>query len=48
MSQMIDCQNNGDTEIAHSKADNLLCEFLYELGHGDLIKEYRKVSKWYA
>jgi len=41
-------QNNDDTEIAHSNADDLLCEFLISLGHQDVVDEYNKVSKWYS
>ena len=41
-------QNNDDIEMAHSNADDLLCEFLISLGYQDVVYEYNKVSKWYA
>lgn len=37
-----------DTEIAHSKADDILCEALTLLGHQDLVIAWTKVDKWYA
>lgn len=40
--------DTGDTEFGHMKADYLLCQLLYELGYEEVIKEYDKVSKWYA
>ena len=41
-------QSNGDTEMAHCAADEILCEFLRELGHEDVVDEWDKVDKWYA
>ncbi len=40
--------SNEDYEGAHSKADEILCEFLKEQGHNDLVALYRKVGKYYA
>lgn len=37
-----------DTEIAHSKADDILCEALTLLGHQDLVSAWCRVNKWYA
>lgn len=37
-----------DTEVAHSKADGLLCELLKELGYEKVVELYGDVSKWYA
>lgn len=37
-----------DVEIAHSKADNVLCELLMELGYEDIITAYKDVPKWYS
>lgn len=45
---LIDLQSNDDTELAHIQADEILCKFLEELGHNDVVKEYNKISKWYA
>ena len=39
---------NGDFETTHSKADDLLVEFLKRLGHTDIVEAYEKVGKWYA
>lgn len=41
-------QGNGDTENAHSNADDILCEILTALGYADVVEEYQKVAKWYA
>jgi len=41
-------QRKGDTEMAHSKADNVLCDLLTALGYQDVVREYRKVDKWFA
>ena len=41
-------QKNGDTEVAHSNADDVLCALLSALGYNDVVAEYHKVNKWYA
>lgn len=41
-------QNDGDIEFAHSRADDLLCRFLTELGYDEVALEYEKIEKWYA
>ena len=46
--RLIECQDNGDTENAHSVADDVLCHLLITLGYGDVVIEYQKVNKWYA
>ena len=48
IAKLIECQNNGDTEMAHGNADDLLCEFLTALGYADVVAEYDKVDKWFA
>ena len=40
------CSN--DTEIAHGKADDIICELLREPGYGKVVDEYEKVEKWYT
>ncbi len=45
---LIKCQKNAYTETAHMDADDVLCALLDELGYGDVVAEYRKVSKWFA
>ena len=41
-------QDNLNIEMAHSDADEVLCELLSSLGYEDVVAEYRKVSKWFA
>lgn len=41
-------QDSHDTEIAHSRADDILCDILTELGYNDIVEEYHKIGKWYA
>ncbi len=41
-------QSNGDTEMAHGNADDILCKLLASLGYAEVVAEYEKVSKWYA
>lgn len=43
-----ECQNDGDTEAAHSNADDILCALLKELGYQNVVDEWNKVPKWYA
>ena len=37
-----------DTEKAHVRADDVLCDVLEALGYIDLVKAYSKVEKWHA
>jgi hypothetical protein len=39
---------NGDTEAAHSQADDLLCLALEDKGFGEGVKIFREMAKWYA
>lgn len=39
---------DGDTEIQHQMADEVLCEMLRNLGCHHLVREWEKVPKWYA
>lgn len=39
---------NRDVEVAHSKADSILCDTLKKLGFEDLVKVWDKVPKYYA
>lgn len=48
LAKLAECQKYGDTEIAHSDADDVLCALLNQLGYGDVVAEYHKVSKWFA
>ena len=46
--QMAAFGESGDIEMVHSKADDLLCEILKELGYVKLVEEFDKLDKWYA
>lgn len=39
---------SGDYEMAHSEADDVLCELLASLGFDDVVAAWAKVGKWYA
>lgn len=41
-------QGDTDEEIAHSRADDILCDLLISLGYSGVIEEYEKITKWYA
>ncbi|WP_181181954.1 MULTISPECIES: hypothetical protein [unclassified Mesorhizobium] len=41
-------QGSGDTEGAHSQADQVLCDLLTELGFAEVVEEWQEVPKWYA
>ena len=41
-------KNDNDIEINHITADNILCEVLKLLDCDEIVKEYDKISKWYA
>jgi hypothetical protein len=38
----------GDTEVAHSRADEILCELLRSLGYDRTVNAWDAVDKWYA
>ena len=42
------CQRMDNTEMAHRTADYVLCEFVKQLGYGDMVEEYEKVDAWFA
>lgn len=37
-----------DEEVAHARADDILCEILTDLGYADVVEAYHKVPKWFA
>ena len=37
-----------DREVAHSKADDILCEALKSLGYEEGIEIFERMRKWYA
>lgn len=48
IAELKNCQEPGDTEAAHSVADEILCKLLRSLGYRDVVDEWEKVEKWYA
>lgn len=44
----IDEKYSADTEGAHGRADDLLCEVLRHLGYGEGVAIFEKMDKWYA
>lgn len=41
-------QGNGDKELQHVRADDVLCDLLKRLGFEAVVDEFEKVDKWYA
>lgn len=41
-------QQDSDIESAHAEADQVLCDLLEAIGFKAIVREYDKVSKWYA
>ena len=37
-----------DIELAHIRADEILCEIIILYGLFDVVDEWRKVIKWYS
>lgn len=37
-----------DEEVAHSLADDILCDLLINLGYIELVDAYNDIDKWYA
>ncbi len=46
--KLIKCQQNHDTESAHWKADEVLCDLLRKLGYYGVVAIYDLVGKWYS
>jgi len=40
--------NEGDIEIAHGIADELLCKILTDMGYKKIVRLFNKLHKWYA
>lgn len=45
LKRLKELQGEGDTEAAHSIADNLLIEFIND---PDITEAYEAIDKWYA
>ena len=37
-----------DTEMAHIRADEVLCTLLRNMGYNDIVDAYDNIGKWYA
>jgi len=48
LQKLMKCEQDGDIEVAHVDADNVLRALLKTLGYGDVVAAYDKVGKWYA
>ena len=46
--ELVSLDSMNDPEIAHSRADNLLCEIVTKLGCADIVDQYNEIYKWYA
>jgi hypothetical protein len=46
--QLRQLQRSNDTESLHGQADDILAEFVADLGYPDIAELYRKLPKWYA
>jgi hypothetical protein len=47
-SKMKQISMNGDEEVAHVEADDLICGLLRQLGYGDGVDVFEDMPKWYA
>ena len=45
---LIKLQFELDTEYAHVQADECLCILIELLGYKKIVREYKKIDKWYA
>jgi hypothetical protein len=43
-----DGEKTGNYEDCHEEADELLCRLLISLGYENVVREYKKVPKWFS
>jgi len=48
LQELRELKTGGDTELGHSRADELLCEMLTTLGYEQIVAAWHEVDKWYA
>lgn len=55
LAKLQEAESNGDTEVAHADADEVLCEVISTLATRqtleiltEILATYQKVDKWYA
>lgn len=46
--QMKALVKTGDTEVAHEKADELMCKILKAHGYESGVKIFEEMERWYA
>lgn len=46
--ELIELQSDTDTEMAHIRADDVLCDLLESLGFDEVVVESHKIKKWHA
>ena len=46
--RLIELQADEDRACGHAEADDLLCELLVSLGYSELVKEYKKIYKYFS
>lgn len=46
IAKLKELQQQTDPELAHSQADDLLCLLLRDLGFGDVVDEFEKLTRW--
>lgn len=48
LSTLQELANSRDVEVAHERADGVLCDLLIALGYADVVEAWRAVPKWYG
>lgn len=47
LEELIKLRSNPDTEVAHVRADDLLCDILEQIGEDEIVSAYRIIRKRY-
>lgn len=48
VAKLKELRQSDDPEIAHQKADDILCTLLGKIGFKDVVAEFEAITKWYA
>ena len=48
ISELKKLRNSDDVEMAHIRADEILCELLNALGCEDVVDVFEDIDKWYS
>ena len=46
--KLMQAADSTDVEESHSKADEILCDMLKELGFRSIVHEFNTLEKWYS